>query len=1022
MPSNGSSDSISSVEYRDNQDTLSSLSARQSLSPTGLNNNITDSPKSSRRDSMVRFKEPEDIQLTPRDPGTPLPGASSGNTNSQVYIQQLEERIELLDSRLQGLEYRRATESSEKGDDCWSDRSSLSTDPQWMTWQEYLEPTTKATNILEVLVQKPHTNARRKSAAGKPVAENSAHVTSKTTSNPKKNIERIRIRSPHLIEALKTVTEQNFPNNSCHTIHRPFKILLFYADAIEDYLVELQELFHNQSFCPLGVRCRGYVSIDDTPQNSGVGFQLPKFDKIARPSRTNSFDMISDVKDHNVKEYDSSPREHRISDTSKMAQTRVRSPTEPANLYDEDCKHELSDDLISQKETIIHLRALLQFMSEEMQDIFAQHRRLRSSEATTVTFQDLWHLYHAGDLVVTEEETNPNIYRVSIVPTCDLFSSRRPVKKVKLKSDGSHQQVESVYKEESIRSYNIDLFSFDFDGQHFGPVESRFIVASYEGEKQITDLPLYPLRFRKDADEIKARMLERGAKFRDLCNIQHCEYTGLSVVEPREQIDSQVIVDINLHCRKFPECAPRFGLKSWVEDAERIVNESCGVPGCTECFKERRMFDDHRIDRQRTVEYVKSNGNLLRKIDQNEELSDDILMLLPNRVFGFVLRSRKWFALEVDSIRPIERHNEGFEALILPQGFARLVEGLVQAHGPKNSDNLSDDGLETMHQVDLVRGKGKGLIILLHGAPGVGKTSTAECVADYTHRPLFPVTCGDIGETAKEVEQNLEQNFSLAHRWGCVLLLDEADVFLQARDKEDMRRNSVVSIFLRVLEYYPGILFLTTNKVGYFDEAFKSRIHLILYYPPLDKRSTLKVWKMNLRRLVENKKNFDVDRKAIEEYARQHFNELREASRPTWNGRQIKNAFQTAIALAEFDAKTKQQSRPTLSPEHFDVVARASDGFDEYIARIHGTDADRARREGQRDDDIKGSRSTQHMFPKSAKKYEYSSSSSSEDSDTREKSRRKEKKSKKKTEERSRSKAKRRSRDKDSDSDESSSD
>lgn len=77
--------------------------------------------------------------------------------------------------------------------------------------------------------------------------------------------------------------------------------------------------------------------------------------------------------------------------------------------------------------------------------------------------------------------------------------------------------------------------------------------------------------------------------------------------------------------------------------------------------------------------------------------------------------------------------------------------------------------------MDLVRGKGKGIIILLHGAPGVGKTSTAECVADLTERPLFPVTCGDIGETALEVQTNLDHNFQLAHKWGCVLLLDEAE-------------------------------------------------------------------------------------------------------------------------------------------------------------------------------------------------------------------------------------------------------
>lgn len=84
----------------------------------------------------------------------------------------------------------------------------------------------------------------------------------------------------------------------------------------------------------------------------------------------------------------------------------------------------------------------------------------------------------------------------------------------------------------------------------------------------------------------------------------------------------------------------------------------------------------------------------------------------------------------------------------------------------------------------------------------MGKTSTAECVADTTKRPLFPITCGDIGDTAAEVEANLESSFQLAHKWGCVLLLDEADIFLQKRDKADIKRNSIVSVFLRVLEYY----------------------------------------------------------------------------------------------------------------------------------------------------------------------------------------------------------------------------
>jgi len=185
------------------------------------------------------------------------------------------------------------------------------------------------------------------------------------------------------------------------------------------------------------------------------------------------------------------------------------------------------------------------------------------------------------------------------------------------------------------------------------------------------------------------------------------------------------------------------------------------------------MFDDHRVDRQRTVEFIRANGSLLRTVSSSEaaELTESMMILLPNKVYGFILRSRRWHFLRIDNIRPLERHSDGFENLILPPGVARLVESLVKTHDPANMPSFAGSECEQEHHVDLVRGKGKGLIILLHGAPGVGKTSTAECVADYTHRPLFPITCGDIGETSKEVEQNLEQNFSLAHRWGCVLLV-----------------------------------------------------------------------------------------------------------------------------------------------------------------------------------------------------------------------------------------------------------
>lgn len=115
------------------------------------------------------------------------------------------------------------------------------------------------------------------------------------------------------------------------------------------------------------------------------------------------------------------------------------------------------------------------------------------------------------------------------------------------------------------------------------------------------------------------------------------------------------------------------------------------------------------------------------------------------------------------------------------------------------------------------------------GGPGVGKSSTAECVAEYIKKPLYPITCGALGETITEIETRLSHHLSLARRWGCVVLLDEADLFLARRSKESYQRNSIVVHFLRVLDYYSGILIMTTNRVGTIDEGFISRIHLSLY-------------------------------------------------------------------------------------------------------------------------------------------------------------------------------------------------
>ncbi|KAF2677083.1 hypothetical protein K458DRAFT_466844 [Lentithecium fluviatile CBS 122367] len=131
---------------------------------------------------------------------------------------------------------------------------------------------------------------------------------------------------------------------------------------------------------------------------------------------------------------------------------------------------------------------------------------------------------------------------------------------------------------------------------------------------------------------------------------------------------------------------------------------------------------------------------------------------------------------------------------------------LIAQHFRDKSVSVKED-----EQVDIVRGKGKGFILSLHRAPGVGKTTTTEGVAEVFKKPLFQITCGDLGSTASEVEKALDTNFTLASRRGCILLFDEADVFLAARSKDDFIRNGLVAVFLRAPDYYTGIHFKTVS-------------------------------------------------------------------------------------------------------------------------------------------------------------------------------------------------------------------
>lgn len=135
------------------------------------------------------------------------------------------------------------------------------------------------------------------------------------------------------------------------------------------------------------------------------------------------------------------------------------------------------------------------------------------------------------------------------------------------------------------------------------------------------------------------------------------------------------------------------------------------------------------------------------------------------------------------------------------------------------------------------------------------------------------------------MEPNLRRWFNIARLWDAVLLIDEADIYFESRQVMGLSRNNLVASFLRAIEYYDGILFLTTNRVGTSDEAVWSRIHATIYYDKFTEDQRQKIWNTYFEKLEEERG----DEIRVLESARSYVRDNQEVKALEWNGRQIRN-------------------------------------------------------------------------------------------------------------------------------------
>lgn len=322
----------------------------------------------------------------------------------------------------------------------------------------------------------------------------------------------------------------------------------------------------------------------------------------------------------------------------------------------------------------------------------------------------------------------------------------------------------------------------------------------------------------------------------------------------KHNVDSRVMVDPAIFRRINPNYPLSYIKADGQDDSDDDNDSDCGC-SCSDgdeaddeeqtrivVFKDKKgTFHFAEVPAGTTVADL--TAQKLESVEKEDGLThtftEELLLIASPVVLGFSFSEKLWLEFSLSGIKDITWNSEAFESLVLPDLIKQNLRGLVSSHRFNAAKTIDD----------VIQGKGKGLNVVLHGPPGVGKTLTAESIADFLKCPLYAVSAGELGTNSRTLEADLNRIMEITHSWGAILLLDEADVFLEQRQAQDIHRNALVSVFLRLLEYYQGILFLTTNRVGTFDEAFQSRIHMGIRYEDLTPKARKEIWQHHVRKL-----------------------------------------------------------------------------------------------------------------------------------------------------------------------------
>ncbi|KAK1020617.1 hypothetical protein LTR33_018843, partial [Friedmanniomyces endolithicus] len=289
----------------------------------------------------------------------------------------------------------------------------------------------------------------------------------------------------------------------------------------------------------------------------------------------------------------------------------------------------------------------------------------------------------------------------------------------------------------------------DYDGTRWGTNKLNVCIPASEGTRPITSLQTQPLDFHGDKTALVERLIERGGKVETLAGSHYRAYNGVGWrmgnmnVKEKYTVKGRVVIDTYGWNRFNPNMSV-YVTALHVKDVPAAAGTGGGALAVGEYGGEDEYDDGFDSDDGG----MPVDGFFADEEDEDNKrvtLSDEQKMICTPLVRGYALKEKLWLNFFVNAVQDIDFSSRAFDSLVLPRNQKELILGFTAT---QQSYRSQFD--------DVIEGKGRGIILLLCGPPGVGKTLTAESVAEEMKVPLYMMSAGDLGLDPRHVEAKLQ--------------------------------------------------------------------------------------------------------------------------------------------------------------------------------------------------------------------------------------------------------------------------